>query len=208
MFGIYPAQPSTESRSKSPNAKNPSAVSNKIHAVQWGKPEEDNATREDENQEPIEKPNFGLSGALAKDRVTGNAVNGVVMKWSEPTNARKPQCRWRLYVFKGETSIATLHIYSKSAFLVGRDKTIADVLTEHASCSKQHAVIQFRLFEKEIESETSISEVRPYILDLQSTNGTFLNGERIESSRYIELREKDLLRFGESTREYVLLRAS
>lgn len=74
-------------------------------SIRWGKPEEGNATREDENQEPIEKPNFGLSGALAKDRVTGNAVNGVVMKWSEPTNARKPQCRWRLYVFKGETSI-------------------------------------------------------------------------------------------------------
>nr|CCA18902.1 conserved unknown protein putative [Albugo laibachii Nc14] len=187
---------------------NTSNAANKAYNVHWGKPDEENEASEGENQEPIEKPNFGLSGALAKDRVTGNTVNGVVMKWSEPINAGIPQCRWRLYVFKGEASIATLHIYSKSAFLVGRDKTVADILTEHSSCSKQHAVIQFRLFQKENKTGTYISEVRPYILDLQSTNGTFLNGERIESSRYIELREKDLLRFGESTREYVLLRAS
>ena len=48
-------------------------------------------------------------------------------------------------------------------------------------------------------------EVIPYVLDLNSTNGTFLNGERIEGSRYYELREKDTLKFGESTREFVLL---
>ncbi len=49
---------------------------------------------------------------------------------------------------------------------------------------------------------------RPYVLDLESTNGTFLNGKRIEPARYIELREKDVLRFGESSREYVLMCAT
>lgn len=52
-------------------------------------------------------------------------------------------------------------------------------------------------------------------MDLDSTNGTYLNGERIEGSRYygrrggvcfsIELREGDELRFGYSTRTYILL---
>jgi smad nuclear-interacting protein 1 len=46
---------------------------------------------------------------------------------------------------------------------------------------------------------------RPYIIDLESTNGTSLNGDKIEHSRYIELMEKDVLKFGDSTREYVLL---
>ncbi len=46
---------------------------------------------------------------------------------------------------------------------------------------------------------------RPYIIDLNSTNGTFVCGKRIESARYIELLEKDVIKFGESTREYVLL---
>lgn len=53
----------------------------------------------------MEKPNFGLSGALAKDRATGNTQNGVVMKWSEPPEARVPHKRYRLYVFKGDDMI-------------------------------------------------------------------------------------------------------
>ena len=44
-------------------------------------------------------------------------------------------------------------------------------------------------------------------MDLESTNGTFLNGERIEKARYYELREKDVLTFGRSQKEFVLLHA-
>ena len=40
------------------------------------------------------------------------------------------------------------------------------------------------------------SQVRPYIMDLGSTNGSFVNGERVEAQRYIELLAKDVLRFG------------
>ena len=44
-------------------------------------------------------------------------------------------------------------------------------------------------------------------MDLGSKNGTFLNGEKIESSRYIELLAKDKLNFGTSTRDFILLNA-
>ena len=43
--------------------------------------------------------NLGLSGALAGE---SNTVNGVVVKYSEPPEARKPKKKWRLYVFKGK----------------------------------------------------------------------------------------------------------
>ena len=36
----------------------------------------------------------------------------------------------------------------------------------------------------------------PYLLDLDSTNGTSLNGEKIEAARYYELRTEDLIRVG------------
>ncbi|KAG6606470.1 Smad nuclear-interacting protein 1 [Phytophthora cinnamomi] len=176
------------------------------HLVQWGKQED-----EDEEEEPVEveKPNFGLTGALAKDQATGNMQNGVVMKFSEPPEARQPTKRYRFYVFKDDKNIATLHVHRKSAFLIGRDKAVADILTEHPSCSKQHAVLQYRMYQKETEDGLGFTqEVRPYIMDLNSTNSTFLNGHKIEGSRYIELREKDVLKFGESTREYVLMNAS
>ena len=42
-------------------------------------------------------------------------------------------------------------------------------------------------------------------MDLESTNGTHLNGERIPSMRYVELRALDRLKFGSSSRDYVLL---
>lgn len=38
-----------------------------------------------------------------------------------------------------------------------------------------------------------------------STNGTCLNGEKIQPRRYVELRESDVLKFGNSSRDYVLL---
>lgn len=52
---------------------------------------------------------------------------------------------------------------------------------------------------------TAGRRVKPYIIDLGSGNGTYLNNQRIESQRYYELKEKDVLKFGFSSREYVLL---
>jgi smad nuclear-interacting protein 1 len=42
-------------------------------------------------------------------------------------------------------------------------------------------------------------------MDLGSTHKTFLNKVEIENSRYYELREKDTITFGGSSREYLLL---
>lgn len=40
----------------------------------------------------------------------------------------------------------TLHLCRQSAYLIGR-LDIADLKVEHPSCSKQHAVLQFRAVE-------------------------------------------------------------
>ncbi|KAA0146689.1 hypothetical protein FNF31_07730 [Cafeteria roenbergensis] len=119
-----------------------------------------------------------------------------------------PSLRWRLHVFKdGEQLDKPLHVSRQSAFLFGKDPVVTDVLTAHPTCSRQHAVLQYRMVE--VEDATAAGGVRrvvkPYIMDLASTNGTWLNGERVDDRRYIELRAMDTLRFGESTREYVLL---
>lgn len=103
-------------------------------------------------------------------------------QWTEPVDARAPSIAWRLYVFKNGEVVDTLYVYRQSAYLIGRDAQVADIVVAHPSCSKQHAVIQFRYTEKK-----GVMAVRPYIMDLESTNGTFLNGERIECSKYIEL---------------------
>jgi len=46
----------------------------------------------------------------------------------------------------------------------------------------------------------------PYIMDLESTNGTLLNGDKIEGAKYYELRNKDLITFGLSKKSYVFMK--
>lgn len=82
---------------------------------------------------------------------------------------------------------------------------MADYPIEHPSCSKQHAVLQFRYVEKKNEFGDKEGGVRPYVIDLESANGTKVNGEKIPDRRFVELLSGDVLAFGDSTREYVLL---
>ena len=57
-----------------------------------------------------------------------------------------------------------------------------------------------RLVEHTRADGTVGRRVKPYIIDLGSGNGTFLNNQRIEPQRYYELKEKDVLKFGFSSR--------
>lgn len=126
-------------------------------------------------------------------------------QYAEPPEARIPKRRWRLYPFKGEKSLPTLYIHRQSAYLIGRERKLVDLPVDHPSCSKQHAVLQYRLVPYEKEDGTQAKRVLPYVIDLGSANGTFLNNKQIDAQKYYELMEKDVLKFGFSTREYVLL---
>ncbi|TPX60863.1 hypothetical protein SpCBS45565_g07387 [Spizellomyces sp. 'palustris'] len=151
---------------------------------------------------PKEQPNFEVSGALAAEQ---NMFKGVVLKYSEPPEARKPKGRYRLYVFKGKDQIDMLHVHRQSAFLIGRDRLVTDIPIDHPSCSKQHAVLQYRQIVETDAIGQGTRTVKPYIIDLDATNGTYINGDRIPASRYVELKLGDTLKFGFSTREYVLM---
>jgi len=145
--------------------------------------------------EEKEEPNFEASGLLA---VEDNAKNGVPLKFTVPAEARAPSIKWRFYVFqKKEEAPKIMHIHRNVGYLFGKDRRVADIPTDHPTCSKQHAVLHHR--------QMPTGEVKPYIMDLESINGTFLNGKRIEAARYIEMRESDVLKFGMSSREFVLL---
>ncbi|KAI0965570.1 SMAD/FHA domain-containing protein [Xylaria arbuscula] len=168
-------------------------------------------TNGEEPPKPKEKPNYGTSGALAaaSNSVTQADGSTVVLKYHEPPEARKPSPKdqWKLFVFKGEDIIDTVPLSNRSCWLVGRDMAVVDMAAEHPSVSKQHAVIQFRYIEKRNEYGDKLGKVKPYLIDLESANGTLLNSKKAPQSRYLELREKDMIQFGQSTREYVLMLA-
>lgn len=133
----------------------------------------------------------------------------VVLKYHEPAEARKPPSKepWAVYVFKGSAQepIHTYPLHTRSCWLMGREGAVVDIPTDHPSCSKQHAVLQFRHVIKKDESGEKKGRVGLYLLDLESSNGTFLNGKKIEVARYVECRSGDVVKFGESQREYVIL---
>ncbi|GAV68611.1 FHA domain-containing protein [Cephalotus follicularis] len=199
-------------RSRSPqladNARERDEVSGDIHSFLCVNEDDDSVARMKAAEEALEakekqKPSFELSGKLAAET---NRVRGVTLLFSEPADARKPDMRWRLYVFKGgEVLNEPLYIHRQTCYLFGRERRVADIPTDHPSCSKQHAVIQYRQVEKEQPDGTLSKQVRPYLMDLGSTNKTFINEDPIEPERYYELFERDTIKFGNSSREYVLL---
>lgn len=99
----------------------------------------------------------------------------------------------------------TLYIHRESAYLIGRDRKVVDLPVDHPSCSKQHAALQYRLVPFTRDDGSSGKKVRPYLIDLESANGTYINNKKVDPRKYIELLEKDVIKFGFSSREYVLL---
>jgi smad nuclear-interacting protein 1 len=156
-----------------------------------------------------QKPNFAPTGLLAAASNTVAQADGtsIVLKYHEPPEARKPPSRdqWKFFVFKGADIVDTIELGVRSCWLVGRELSVVDLAAEHPSISKQHAVVQFRYIEKKNEYGDKIGKVKPYLIDLESANGTMVNKELVPTSRYWELRDKDMIQFGDSTREYVLM---
>lgn len=76
------------------------------------------------------------------------------------------------------------------AFSFGRNSAMSDVILDHPSISRQHAFI------------ASDDAGTVYVVDNNSTHGTFVNGKRIEPKERIEIHETDVLTLGGSTREY------
>lgn len=191
-----PRNPSPPVRSKGPLPSQQQAYNKEPDSTTITKPPESEK----------QKPNYAPTGKLAAETNTV-AGTSIALKYNEPPEARLPpsSAPWRLYVFKGKDVLETIPLSTRSCWLFGRERAVVDFPTEHPSCSKQHAVLQFRYVEKKSEYGDKVGGVKPYVIDLDSANGTKLNGEKVEGRRYVEVMSGDVVTFGESTREYVLM---
>lgn len=101
------------------------------------------------------------------------------------------------YLFSSNSKSDTPHeikiLNSKSYFIFGRDKNLSDIILDYDYdvdvVSKEHAVLQFR---KNIKT----GKIGLYLMDLDSTNGTFLNSIEIPRNRYVELKTGDKFTLG------------
>eukprot|EP01053_Blabericola_migrator_P000162 Blabericola_migrator_1__161@NODE_1041_length_5625_cov_143_923893_g717_i0_p2_GENE_NODE_1041_length_5625_cov_143_923893_g717_i0NODE_1041_length_5625_cov_143_923893_g717_i0_p2_ORF_typecomplete_len351_score54_98FHA/PF00498_26/1_6e15YopYscD_cpl/PF16697_5/2_4e10_NODE_1041_length_5625_cov_143_923893_g717_i029203972 len=140
-------------------------------------------------------PDYNVSGVLREET---SMRNGVLLKFDVPFEARKPTKKWKLFVFKSQGQDSKpIKLDYQRWFLIGKHAAVADILLNHPTVSAQHAAVCHQIKED--------GSVQPFLWDLGSTNGTYVNGTKLEPFTPVELKEKDIITFAKSTREYVLL---
>ena len=86
---------------------------------------------------------------------------------------------WKLQAITGEFTGQEINV--ERDMLVGRHQD-AEILLQSTDISRKHAALLFR-------------DDHIWVKDLKSTNGTFVNGERVEQEQEIELHDGDMLQF-------------
>ena len=86
---------------------------------------------------------------------------------------------WKLQAITAEFTGQEISI--ERDMLVGRDQD-AEILLQPKDVSRKHAALLFR-------------DDHVWVKDLKSTNGTFVNGERVKQEQEIELHDGDMLQF-------------
>ena len=140
----------------------------------------------------VRKPDFKPSGILGKYE---NRKNGQVSLYSEPLDSAEADYHWRIYQFT-ENDTVSFDLCGKSFFVIGRESG-SDIKITHESMSRQHAVVQFKKRGK---------KTVPFLIDLDSKKGTFLNDKKIEPARFVQLKNKDIVTFGALVDEFVLVK--
>uniref|UniRef100_A0AAY4BKZ4 Nuclear inhibitor of protein phosphatase 1 n=2 Tax=Denticeps clupeoides TaxID=299321 RepID=A0AAY4BKZ4_9TELE len=110
-----------------------------------------------------------------------------------PTWAGKPPPGLHLDVVKGDKLIEKLIIDEKKFYLFGRNPDICDFTIDHQSCSRVHAALVYHRHLK-----------RVFLIDLNSTHGTFLGHIRLEPHKPQQVPIDSTMSFGASTRAYTL----
>lgn len=123
------------------------------------------------------------------------------LPYTEPPWGAVPDISYSFELLKNGAILDTVPLTQRSFFVVGR-LPVCDVSLEHPSISRYHAVVQYR---GRAGQEGVVGEERGfYAYDLGSTHGTFINKNKIPPETYIRLRVGHVLKFGGSTRLFIL----
>eukprot|EP01041_Mallomonas_annulata_P019412 gene19412-38734_t len=112
--------------------------------------------------------------------------------YDAPSWGALPKSNYWIEVLKDGCIISEIKLSEKDHFIFGRNSDICDISLDHPSISRQHAVLQFR------------DDGAPMLLDMGSAQGTLLNKKRCIQNVYQRLYVGDILRFGASSRQYIL----
>lgn len=152
-----------------------------------------------ENQEDIKNKfplsdyiDYGPSGLLVSKE------SYIVYKWKPDASIYEPSStnRWIFTLFKDDEVLNTMYL-NKSYINFGKD-TSMDVQLKEEECEDHHAVVCFRA--------SKDGTINPYIIDLNTKHGTYVNGKKIESLKYYQLLHSDKVKFvNTSNIEFLLM---
>ncbi|CAH0404494.1 unnamed protein product [Chilo suppressalis] len=104
-----------------------------------------------------------------------------------------------LEVLKSGMIVENIDLTKKSFYVFGRLAN-CDVVMAHPTISRYHCILQYKAFAEEGEPPCGW-----YLHDMGSTHGTFLNKERLKSNHYTRVRVGHQIKFGSSSRTYIML---
>ena len=114
------------------------------------------------------------------------------LPYKPPEWSGLPTKQYSFEVLKNGVIIETTECITKDFVTFGR-LPICDVSLEHQSISRYHAIVQFK-------SDGSV-----YLYDLGSSHGTELNKNVVAKKKYVRIRVGDMIRFGQSSRVFILM---
>ena len=117
--------------------------------------------------------------------------------YKEPSWGGKTQFLYNLDVLKNGSVDDSIELNGKSCYIFGRLPS-CDIFMEHPSLSRHHAVVQYRC------TPDDEHECGWYLMDLDSTHGTWVNKAKITPCVYHRLRVGHVMKFGGSSRLYIL----
>lgn len=149
---------------------------------------------------PSEQPCYKPSGILEKDATTKGLKRNAFYR--EPIGASVPEndLHARLYAFDnldGDDMKETIVLERKSFFVFGKDPN-SDIVLNDVTAAEKHAVLQFMRKSPELP-------LKLYLLDFGSLHGVRVNGKKLDSQKYIELLNKDVIKIGNAPLEYLVI---
>ena len=135
------------------------------------------------------------------------------LPYTEPAWSGIPAIPHHLSVIKNGVELSDISLVDQPYCVIGRLPS-CHIRLEHPSISRYHAVIQHRptadpssssSYSEQYTMYSSVPrEAGYYVYDLHSTHGTFINKNKIQPRLYYRLRIGQTVRFGGSSRLFVL----
>lgn len=177
----------------------------------------------------------GLTPTISGSMKPLSASDTVVLKYHEPHDrARQAPKSPRYFLIhmpdddlndskdsrwnkkKRNDNSQTIRLDQLTYYLIGSDSRICHILlstdaqnqrkSSRPVADQQHAVIQYRVKNSRDKYGETQSKTIPYLIDLESSRGTYLNGDKIPPASYVELRNKDIIEFGRVPDQYIFMK--